>query len=403
MENYSHPQIPEILKQEGNTTCVDCGSEKPNWASLNNGVFLCLKCAGIHRGFGMSVSLIRSLQIDSWTEKQLLYLKKGGNNNFRNNLSEFNIAETATLDIKYKSKAADYYRKYLRNEVEKESDPNYAPIQIDKPDMEVAMDLLEIKGDGEEENLNPKKEENKKVFKNKFFGFMNNVFNKVKEGTNNAAKKVGKGFTDLKIKDKLKVAGNAIAGAAKTSSHFIVENSKKAVNKTKEGMKNLSQKTKSAFTKKGHKDSNEATNQTEEKKEENKEDVKEGEKKEEEKKEEEKKDETKEEVKEEKKEEEKKEEEKKEEIKEEKKEEEKKEEVKKEKKEEEKKEEIKEEKKEEEKKEEVKEEKKEEEKKEEVKEEKKEEEKKEEVKKDDVPEEKKETTEEKKDENTTTA
>ena len=202
MENYSHPEIPEILKLEGNTTCIDCGSEKPNWASLNNGVFLCLKCAGVHRGFGMSVSLIRSLQIDSWTEKQLLYLKKGGNNNFKNNLSEFNIAETATLDIKYKSKAADYYRKYLKNEVEKESDPNYAPIQIDKPDMEVAMDLLEIKGDGEEAKIEPKQEENKKVFKNKFFGFMNNVFTKVKVGTTDAAKKVGKGFTDLKIKDK---------------------------------------------------------------------------------------------------------------------------------------------------------------------------------------------------------
>ena len=357
--NYSHPEIPEILKQEGNTTCVDCGSEKPNWASLNNGVVLCLKCAGIHRGFGMSVSLIRSLQIDSWTEKQLLYLKKGGNNNFRNNLSEFNIAETATLDIKYKSKAADYYRKYLKNEVEKASDPNYAPIQLDKPDMEVAMDLLEIKGEGEEEKLEPKQDENKKVSKNKFFGFMNNVLHKVKEGTTDAAKKVGKGFTDLKIKDKLKVAGNAIAGAAKTSSHFIAENSMKAVNKTKEGMNNLAQKTKTALTKGNkRKNSNETTEQTEEKKEEKKEDVKEGEKKEEvkegEKKEEEKKEETKEEVK-------------------------------------------------EEKKEEVKEEKKEEEKKEEVKEEKKEEEKKEEEKKDDAPEEKKETNEEKKDENATSA
>ena len=27
--NYSHPDIPEILNQEGNSTCVDCGSEKP--------------------------------------------------------------------------------------------------------------------------------------------------------------------------------------------------------------------------------------------------------------------------------------------------------------------------------------------------------------------------------------
>ena len=337
--NYSHPDIPEILKKGENSKCVDCGAENPKWASMNNGVFLCLKCAGIHRSFGMSVSLIRSLQIDSWTEKQLLYLTKGGNINFKNNLSEFNIAETAALDIKYKSKAADYYRKYLKNEVEKESDPNYAPIQVNKPETEEAMDIIEIKEENDENEEKP--EVKKEPIQKKFFGFMNNVLNKVKEGTSVAAKKVGKGITDLKIKDKLKVAGNAIAGAAKTSGHFIADTTKKAMDKTKEGMDILSEKTKKAF-KKGSKDLNEnpenkqngegnktgeQNNKEEDKKEEKKEeekkeeDKKEGkkeeEKKEEEKKEEEKKEENKEEEKkeEEKKEEEKKEEEKKEEEK----------------------------------------------------------------------------------------
>ena len=333
--NYSHPDIPEILKKGENSKCVDCGAENPKWASMNNGVFLCLKCAGIHRSFGMSVSLIRSLQIDSWTEKQLLYLTKGGNINFKNNLSEFNIAETAALDIKYKSKAADYYRKYLKNEVEKESDPNYAPIQVNKPETEEAMDIIEIKEENEENEEKP--EVKKEPIQKKFFGFMNNVLNKVKEGTSVAAKKVGKGITELKIKDKLKVAGNAIAGAAKTSGHFIADTTKKAMDKTKEGMDILSEKTKKAF-KKGSKDLNENPenkqkeegNKTgeqnikeEDKKEEKKEEEKKEEDKKEEKKEEEKKEEDK---KEEKKEEEKKEEEKKDE---EKKEEEKKEEEKK--------------------------------------------------------------------------
>ena len=333
--NYSHPDIPEILKKGENSKCVDCGAENPKWASMNNGVFLCLKCAGIHRSFGMSVSLIRSLQIDSWTEKQLLYLTKGGNINFKNNLSEFNIAETAALDIKYKSKAADYYRKYLKNEVEKESDPNYAPIQVNKPETEEAMDIIEIKEENDENEEKP--EVKKEPIQKKFFGFMNNVLNKVKEGTSVAAKKVGKGITDLKIKDKLKVAGNAIAGAAKTSGHFIADTTKKAMDKTKEGMDILSEKTKKAF-KKGSKDLNEnpenkqngegnktgeQNNKEEDKKEEKKEEEKKEEDKKEEKKEEEKKEEDK---KEEKKEEEKKEEEKKDE---EKKEEEKKEEEKK--------------------------------------------------------------------------
>ena len=243
MENYSHPDIPEILKKDGNSVCVDCGSEKPNWASMNNGVFLCLKCAGIHRGFGMSISLIRSLQIDSWTENQLLYLTKGGNNNFKNNLSEFNIAETATLDIKYKSKAADYYRKFLKNEVDRECDSNYIPTQIVKPDMDVAMDIIEIKEDAKDDNQGKSEDKDKKI-KKKFFGFMSNVLNKVKEGTTSTAKKVGKGITDLHIGDKLKVAGNKIAGAAKTSGHFIAE-------KTTKAAQNIAEKTKNAFKKGG--------------------------------------------------------------------------------------------------------------------------------------------------------
>ena len=282
MENYSHPDIPEILNKEGNSVCVDCGSEKPKWASMNNGVFLCLKCAGVHRGFGMSISLIRSLQIDSWTENQLLYLTKGGNNNFKNNLSEFNIAETATLDIKYKSKAADYYRKFLKNEVDRECDSNYVPIQIVKPEMDVAMDIIEIKEDPKEENQEKPEEKDKKI-KKKFFGFVSNVLTKVKEGTTGAAKKVGKGISDLKIGDKLKVAGNKIAGAAKTSGHFIAEKTTKAAH-------NIAEKTKSAF-KKGNKegekkeelganeeakkDETNNQNQESEKKEENKEDKKE--------------------------------------------------------------------------------------------------------------------------------
>ena len=323
MENYSHPDIPEILNKEGNSVCVDCGGEKPKWASMNNGVFLCLKCAGIHRSFGMSVSLIRSLQIDSWTEKQLLYLTKGGNKNFKNNLSEFNIAETATLDIKYKSKAADYYRKFLKNEVDRETEPNYVPTQIVKPDLEVAMDILEIKEEENEEKIEKPEDKNKKITK-KFMGFMSNVLNKVKVGTTDAAKKVGKGISDLHIGDKLKVAGNAIAGAAKTSGHFIADTSKKAVNKTKEGVTNLAEKTKNAFRKGSGAQKFENKNTTEENKDNT---VKAEEKKEEEKKEEEKPEEKKEEVKpEENKEEEKKEEKKEEEKKEEEKKEEKKEE-----------------------------------------------------------------------------
>ena len=102
MEIYSHPDIPEILSLPGNSICCDCNAQKPKWSSINNGIFLCLKCAGIHRCLGAEVSLIRSLQIDSWTDKQILYLSKGGNNKFKQNLKDYNINLNLQPDLKYK-------------------------------------------------------------------------------------------------------------------------------------------------------------------------------------------------------------------------------------------------------------------------------------------------------------
>ena len=109
-----------------------------------------------------------------------------------------------------------------------------------------------------------------------------------KKLTKEAAKKVGKGITDLKIKDKLKVAGNTIAGVARTSGHFITDTTTKTVHKTKEGMDILSEKTKNVF-RRGSKDLNENPKNKQKKKktdEENKNEEKKEEDKKEEKKEE---------------------------------------------------------------------------------------------------------------------
>jgi len=43
----------------------------PRWASWNLGVFLCIRCAGIHRNLGVHVSKVKSVNLDSWTPEQL--------------------------------------------------------------------------------------------------------------------------------------------------------------------------------------------------------------------------------------------------------------------------------------------------------------------------------------------
>ena len=43
----------------------------PRWASWNLGVFLCIRCAGIHRNLGVHVSKVKSVNLDSWTSEQI--------------------------------------------------------------------------------------------------------------------------------------------------------------------------------------------------------------------------------------------------------------------------------------------------------------------------------------------
>jgi len=61
----------ELRNIAGNNTCCDCDSKSPQWASVSFGVFMCLECSGRHRSLGVHVSFVRSVSMDSWSEKQV--------------------------------------------------------------------------------------------------------------------------------------------------------------------------------------------------------------------------------------------------------------------------------------------------------------------------------------------
>ena len=231
MEIYSHPDIPEILSLPGNSNCCDCNSVNPKWASLNNGVFLCLKCAGIHRSLGVDISTIRSLQIDSWTDKQILYLSKGGNDKFKKNLSDYQIPPDSQTDLKYKSKASDYYRKVLKNEVEKSSNKDYKEEEIIKPSLEEGKEMIDIKkGQSEVNNTNVIGKFNEQKKEEGFLSVFGSFLNSVKQTAGDVAGKITKEIDDLKIKDKLKEAGDTMVDYAKAGGNFIKDKSQQALN-----------------------------------------------------------------------------------------------------------------------------------------------------------------------------
>ncbi|KAF4976840.1 hypothetical protein FZEAL_6543 [Fusarium zealandicum] len=72
--------IKSLLKLESNKVCSDCKRNKhPRWASWNLGVFICIRCSGIHRGMGTHISRVKSVDLDSWTDEQLQSILSWGN------------------------------------------------------------------------------------------------------------------------------------------------------------------------------------------------------------------------------------------------------------------------------------------------------------------------------------
>ncbi|XP_035848361.1 stromal membrane-associated protein 1 [Sander lucioperca] len=51
----------------------------PRWASWNLGVFMCIRCAGIHRNLGVHISRVKSVNLDQWTPEQIQSMVDMGN------------------------------------------------------------------------------------------------------------------------------------------------------------------------------------------------------------------------------------------------------------------------------------------------------------------------------------
>ncbi|KAH8101548.1 hypothetical protein BXZ70DRAFT_933821 [Cristinia sonorae] len=71
--------LRELLKRPENKFCADCKRNDPRWASWNLGLFLCIRCSGIHRSMGTHISKVKSVDLDVWTPEQMASIQKWGN------------------------------------------------------------------------------------------------------------------------------------------------------------------------------------------------------------------------------------------------------------------------------------------------------------------------------------
>uniref|UniRef100_A0A6B2L595 Arf-GAP domain-containing protein n=1 Tax=Arcella intermedia TaxID=1963864 RepID=A0A6B2L595_9EUKA len=91
---------------------------------------ICLDCAGKHRGLGVHLSFVRSIEMDTWNNKQLLSMKYGGNVACREFFQRYGI-DDYPLSQKYDTPVAHAYKAKIEALVEKRpwTDPTFEEIK----------------------------------------------------------------------------------------------------------------------------------------------------------------------------------------------------------------------------------------------------------------------------------
>merc|ERR1719354_219241 len=104
----------KLQAQKANKTCIDCGAYNPQWASVNNSCFFCIKCAGTHRSLGVHLSFVRSVGMDSWSDVQLEAMKAGGNEQLLKFWEDQGFPSSLPSQEKYDNDAMEAYRAYIK-------------------------------------------------------------------------------------------------------------------------------------------------------------------------------------------------------------------------------------------------------------------------------------------------
>ena len=245
-----------------NKRCNDCGEKHISYASINNGVTICNLCAQIHRQLGSKFSELKKIdeEFDDYTMNFFIY---GGNKNFHKFLKELGVNSSIQRSKLYKTKGADYYRKYLlakvkgvENTAKKPDNPNEV-IEDDKDD-----DKNNIDNDKDDEHINKIKNDKHSVNNiHNFLNINNNLGNKTNvndEQINHAESNIQLNIGNTKIqtdeddKDKVTIKKNFLKSSIKKMKvigGYIKKNSIKGIKAVKKAGSIIVQKSKPAAEK----------------------------------------------------------------------------------------------------------------------------------------------------------
>ena len=88
---------------------------------------MCLECSGRHRALGVHISFVRSVSMDSWSDKQIQMMRVGGNDKCNAFLLEHGVQKNTQIQQKYNSPAALLYKDRISATVEGRPLPTALP------------------------------------------------------------------------------------------------------------------------------------------------------------------------------------------------------------------------------------------------------------------------------------
>jgi len=80
LDGEHHRTLQKLRKQPANASCAECGEIDTCWASVNLGIFLCVRCSDVHRALGTHLSKVKGCSgTYLWGPDEIEQMNKIGN------------------------------------------------------------------------------------------------------------------------------------------------------------------------------------------------------------------------------------------------------------------------------------------------------------------------------------